>query len=536
MPTVRNLVSRAPLHELKDLIPNSVEEVIEVTENETLSSRRKTEIALKVKPPELLLRNRSSRNKLFNFLKPDEAEELAGELGMADTDNPFTTLKNNRYYRNSEHEEILFEYFGVDVPDETDNEADPGLTSVYTNYGLFNYQRNVLGRVAEQLESDDNRVFLHMPTGSGKTRITMTLVCDVIKKTDPGLVLWLAEGQEMLDQAADEFENAWRHLGDRNVNVSRFYGSYDWDNIEEGLIVAGLQKLWNKEKTAAAFLANFSTNVSLIVFDEAHRAVAKTHQKMLTRLTDINPDCRSLGLSATPGRTYDDPAADRKLSELYHQNKESIDVPGFEDPFDFLVREGYLSDPDFNNLEMNTSTLTDQLVQDLEERNDGAEYPARILETLAEDDLRNIRITEKIQELIDEGHNRIILFATTVDHARIVSAVLKAKDIDSSVIISETPDYIRNKEISKYKSENDSPQVLCNYNVLTAGFDAPQTSAALIARPTTSLVLYSQMVGRAIRGPKVGGTEEAKIWTVIDTDLPGFGNLTEAFWNWEDVW
>lgn len=536
MPTVRNLLSRAPLYEINELIPDSVEEVLEVIENESLSSRRKIEIALKVKPPELMLRDKSMRNKLFNILDQDEAEELVDELELDDLNNPYTELKTSQYYRGSQREESLFEYFEVELPDQTENDTGPGVTSVDPKYGLFDYQRDVVGRVTDQLESEDNRVFLHMPTGSGKTRITMTLVCDVIKKTDPGLVLWLAEGQELLDQAADEFENAWQHLGDRNVEVSRFYGSYDWDDIEDGLIVAGLQKLWYKEKTSAAFLANFSANVSLVVFDEAHRAVAETHQKMLIRLTDINPACRSLGLSATPGRTYDDPSADRELSELYHQNKESIDVPGYEDPFDFLVSAGYLSDPEFHELKMNTSALTEQLLQDLKDRDEGTEYPARVLEHLAVDDLRNIRITDKIQELIDKGHKRIILFATTVDHARIISAVLKAKDIDSSVITSETPDYIRNKEIRKYKEDSDSPRVLCNYNVLTTGFDAPQTSAALIARPTTSLVLYSQMVGRAIRGPKVDGTEEAEIWTVIDTDLPGFGSLTEAFWNWEDVW
>ena len=78
--------------------------------------------------------------------------------------------------------------------------------------------------------------------------------------------------------------------------------------------------------------------------------------------------------------------------------------------------------------------------------------------------------------------------------------------------------------------------VLCNFGVLTTGFDAPATSAAIIARPTRSLVLFSQMVGRATRGPKAGGNAEAEIVTVIDPQLPGFGNVAEAFTNWEDVW
>lgn len=537
MSRVRRTLSRAPLHQIGSLIPESVEDVLEVIENESVYSERKTDIALRVNPPELLLRDKESRDLLFNLLKQDEAEELVDELGLDDEENPYTVLKNSRFYRRSKREEILFDFFDVDLPEEDDDsETAPGIISIDPEYGLFDYQREVASKVLTYLESEDNRVFLHMPTGSGKTRITMSLVSTVIKSSDPGLVLWLAEGQELLDQAVEEFEDAWTCLGDQEVQVSRFYGNYDWDEVDEGFIVAGLQKLWNKEKESAAFLANFSSKVSLVVFDEAHSSVADTYQAMLKRLTDFNSDCRLLGLSATPGRSYDSPKEDRRLSEMYHQNKVSINVPGYEDPFEYLVSEGYLSDPEFKDLEMNTKILTDSLIEDLRGLEEGQEYPTKVLQRLAEDDLRNIRITKKIRELIDEGHTRIILFATTVDHAKIISAVLKALDIESSVITSETPGYIRDKEIERYKKDNNTPRVLCNYNVLTTGFDAPLTSAAVIARPTTSLVLYSQMVGRAIRGPKMGGTEEAEIWTVIDTDLPGFGDLTEAFWNWEDVW
>ncbi|MEH0409495.1 hypothetical protein [Streptomyces scabiei] len=78
--------------------------------------------------------------------------------------------------------------------------------------------------------------------------------------------------------------------------------------------------------------------------------------------------------------------------------------------------------------------------------------------------------------------------------------------------------------------------VLCNFGVLTTGFDAPAASAAVIARPTKSLVLYSQMVGRVIRGPKAGGTDTCEIVTVVNPELPGFGDVAEAFTNWEDVW
>jgi len=94
----------------------------------------------------------------------------------------------------------------------------------------------------------------------------------------------------------------------------------------------------------------------------------------------------------------------------------------------------------------------------------------------------------------------------------------------------------REAAIRRYKGNAPHPIVMCNFGVLTTGFDAPGTSAAVIARPTRSLVLYSQMVGRATRGPKARGNATAEIVTVVDPHLPGFGDVAEAFKNWEDVW
>jgi len=67
-------------------------------------------------------------------------------------------------------------------------------------------------------------------------------------------------------------------------------------------------------------------------------------------------------------------------------------------------------------------------------------------------------------------------------------------------------------------------------------FDAPATSCAIIARPTKSLVLYSQMVGRAARGPSVGGNRQADVYTVVDTAAPGFATMQQAFTHWNSLW
>jgi superfamily II DNA or RNA helicase len=77
---------------------------------------------------------------------------------------------------------------------------------------------------------------------------------------------------------------------------------------------------------------------------------------------------------------------------------------------------------------------------------------------------------------------------------------------------------------------------LCNFGVLTTGFDAPKTSAVIIARPTTSIVLYSQMIGRALRGVRVGGTAKAIVSTVVDTSIPVFREIINQFTNWDAQW
>ena len=140
----------------------------------------------------------------------------------------------------------------------------------------------------------------------------------------------------------------------------------------------------------------------------------------------------------------------------------------------------------------------------------------------------------KAEELLTR-HRRVLLFATTVRHAMVLTTVLKARGHNAAVVTGTTPPDVRQRLIAEYSNDSPRPMLLCNYGVLTTGFDAPGTSAALIARPTKSLVLYSQMVGRAIRGPRVGGNAEAEIVTVVDANLPGFGSLAEAFTTGEYV-
>ena len=64
--------------------------------------------------------------------------------------------------------------------------------------------------------------------------------------------------------------------------------------------------------------------------------------------------------------------------------------------------------------------------------------------------------------------------------------------------------------------KNKNLQVLCNDRLISTGFDAPKTDTIIIAKPTFSIVLYSQIIGRGLRGPEIGGTDYCKIIDVKD--------------------
>jgi superfamily II DNA or RNA helicase len=154
---------------------------------------------------------------------------------------------------------------------------------------------------------------------------------------------------------------------------------------------------------------------------------------------------------------------------------------------------------------------------------------------LARDEQRNLHILAEIENLA-KAHKRIIVFAATVEHSHLLAAVLRTRGFHATSVTSKSTNVAREIAIQSYKDDSHGVKIICNYGVLTTGFDAPKTSAAVISRPTKSLVLYSQMVGRAIRGPLAGGNRDAEIVTIVDQSLPGFRSIAEAFSHWEDVW
>lgn len=532
-----DFVSRADEQTLQTLIGSSVLQLLRLLDPSMVTPSRLRALLISLRTREGLLLAKDSRNLLVDLLRPQEAKLLATVLDQStNNDNDcYRRLKEIKIGTGSKRERALFDFFELSVPCKEERDKLPSIEPATSAYPLFPHQRQATREIKQLLQQEPRRALLHMPTGSGKTRTAMNIIADHLRASEPTAVIWLAYSEELCEQAVTEFQKAWQYLGDRELKIHRYWGNHELDpeQVQDGLVVAGLSKLYNTLKKNLKFIDTLGSRSSLVVIDEAHQAVAKTYRLTLDALVLPFPQTALLGLTATPGRTWSDIAADEQLADFFARRKVNLRIPGYNNPVDYLVAEGYLAKVNYRPLFYKSGlSLSPSDLKLLEEELD---IPTKILACLAEDAQRNLRIIREVEALA-KFHKRIIVFAINVEHSRLLASVLLARGYNAASISGDTPSAERDRLIHLFKSFDSEPKILCNYGVLTMGFDAPQISAAVIARPTKSLVLYSQMVGRAIRGIRAGGNETAEIVTVVDTRLPGFGSVAKAFINWEDVW
>jgi len=530
-----SLISRADDEILQTLLGKTAVRLIMLLNESLATPTRLRELLLSLHKPHELLTSATSRVLLLELLRESEAKELAAVLGLPIKETLYDDLKSIRITHGSDKESQLLDFFSLETPPAEEQKQLKSVQECSAIYPLFEHQRRAVNQVTAEIFQEPNRVLLHMPTGSGKTRTAMTAIAEYMCASEPTLVVWLAHSEELCDQAAEEFAKAWNALGNRKTNLFRCWGKYqvDIEAIHDGILVGSLAKIYNTLKRDIGFIGKLGSRCSLVVIDEAHQAIANTYKLVLETLFTTGRRTGLLGMTATPGRTWADIAADEELADFFGRRKVSLEIPGYDNPIDYLVREGYIARTTFHSLLSNSGiTLSSSDVKYIQDK---LEIPARILTRLSENDQRNLSIVIAIEDLI-KRHRRIIVFTASVQHASTLALALRARGLYADSVTGETPFSERNRIITNFKSDSPESKILCNFGVLTTGFDAPQTSAAVIARPTNSLVLYSQMVGRAIRGIRAGGNENAEIVTVIDQELPGFSTIAEAFNNWEDVW
>ena len=220
---------------------------------------------------------------------------------------------------------------------ETDDSVVENLVAAPSEqfYELLDYQYYIKQRVLNNLVSSNllERMLVHMPTGTGKTKTSMHIITNYInfelKKS--GLVIWVAHTTELLQQAYDTFVSVWNHLGDGEISTYKLWGNKNIENVDEelnGIMFCGLSKLMSIADNNPDLFERLKKDCRLIVFDEAHKASAKQTKKVIENLMLMPKGYKNralLGLTATPGRTTEESFDNDLLSDMFGNKLIHID-------------------------------------------------------------------------------------------------------------------------------------------------------------------------------------------------------------------
>ena len=157
------------------------------------------------------------------------------------------------------------------------------------------------------------------------------------------------------------------------------------------------------------------------------------------------------------------------------------------------------------------------------------DLPESVLNNIGQDHARTLRIAQEVIKLVSNEKLQTIVFCPSKTNAIVLAEFLKLNECKAVSITGDTDTSLRRESLEKFKAGEVS--VITNYGVLTTGFDAPNIGAVVIARPTLSVVLYSQMVGRGIRGPLFNGTDHCVVLNVQDNieNLPNYVDASIYF-------
>lgn len=430
-------------------------------------------------------------------------------------------------------------------------------------YELLDYQYYIKQRVLTNLNSGNllERMLIHMPTGTGKTKTCMHIITNYINFTleEKGLVIWIAHSTELLQQAYDTFVSVWGHLGNGPIIAYKLWGNKEINDLDlqlNGVVFCGLAKLMSITESNLKLYERLKKDCRLIVFDEAHKAAANKTRKIVEDFMRLpeNYENRSLiGLTATPGRTTEDSYDNNLLTNMFGGKLIHID-------------SDILNQINYGKLKALNTVAEENIIKYFQERRilakmipeklkykqqfteqelqilgsalkdmgfDDKEYTEEQLTILARNKERNLAIMEKLRSLNIERKPTIV-FACSLEHAKMLSAMLTLEGIHNSLVLGEMDSMNRKNAIEVFKKRDSGVDIIINYEVLTTGFDSKNIKCVFITRPTKSIVLYSQMLGRGLRGPLMGGNEEC-ILVDVDDNLQAFDNET-AFSHFNDYW
>jgi superfamily II DNA or RNA helicase len=344
------------------------------------------------------------------------------------------------------------------------------------------YQREAIDAVHGEWAKGINRTACVLPTGLGKTVVFAHLIAENAARGVRTLVL--VHREELAEQAKAKLHSVAPHLSVGIVKAAR-------NEVDRDVVIASVQTLARAPRRLALY------GIGMIVVDECHHAVARTWIEVLTHFGAFG-DEREGGDNATPtvGFTATLTRDDGKgLADVW----ESV---AYERDIMYGIERGYLCD------------VRGQMVTV-----DGFDLAtiARSRGDYAEGALGDALEASGAGEVIAEAYNehakgkRGILFAPTVSSAEAFADDLIAAGIPTEIVTGETT--TEDRALMYKRFAHGDTQVLANCMVLTEGFDAPHAEVCVIARPTQSAALYTQMVGRVLR--PFPGKDDALVLDVV---------------------
>ena len=394
---------------------------------------------------------------------------------------------------------------------------------------LHDFQDRIRRKVINLIFNNQKRFLIHMPTGSGQTRTAAEILIDFIRLsssrallTDKLKILWIAQSSELCFQAYETVKWLFEQKGTQDIKIGHFYDSQTLSEgieNEPAIIFCGIQQLLLHYKEP--IWQQIKNDNYLVVVDEAHRSVAKQWVQALDNFVS-NSSVYLLGLTATPGIGLSDDDRSYSLSTYYHSNKISITDEKYTEipnPISHLVEREFLAK--INRIDIDSEIVS----PDNATETDGEfKFTKKTLKYLSTQASRN----SSILNIIKNNHqdNKILVFTCGLEHNRILKTLLTEAGIVSETVDQGTNN--RNSIINRFK--DGDLNILLNFGVLTTGFDAPKTNICIIARPISSIVMYSQMVGRILRGPKNTGNYENTLYTIKDNlGHGGYDDLFNSF-------
>ena len=341
-------------------------------------------------------------------------------------------------------------------------------------YQLRPYQQQAVEEVVFYFQRYSRPGLIVLPTGAGKS-----LVIAELAKLARGRVLVLAHVKELVEQNCEKFSAIAGNAGIYSAGLNR-------KNSKNKVIFGSIQSVARAD-------AEFFSGFSLLIIDECHRVSLdpkSQYHQVIKKLQENSNRLCILGLTATPyrqgqGWIYEYHANGHKGSEQSCFFACCI----YELPLIYMIKNGYLTQPikidapvacyDFSKLCLNR---------------DGQFSHKDIERCLREQE----RITPGIVEhIISQAEHRqgVMIFTASVRHAQEIIKLMP--DQKAALIIGDTSSEERNYLVEKFK--NRELKFLVNVSVLTTGFDAPHVDLVAILRPTESVSLYQQIVGRGLR-------------------------------------